>query len=520
MSKIEITLSDYAPVFAGLGFHNSEAGMYRLIPEKSFSEKIAKCYRELSPGFMRCFAGYSDWTRETMDDFADYYERMQKVTDTPIYMTPGRGKLHFDDESMKKYADDVAVRLEYLVNERDVKHIAYYCFSNELSQLTNGALRKDLPLFRRYHELLYDAFQRHGLNIGLLATDASGDWSSIDWAMANMDKITKDYCGHWYEHGDADDPGFYQSFYDRCSEYALKAAAKEKHFILGEVGVSKYNTAKVGASVRDVCTYFDTGDYKGLSLKYAELIAAAINAGVFAIMSWTFCDYPDPMNGPTFADEYSKNYTKYEPFLGGGINIRYNKWGMLKWEDDGSFSPRPHYFTLGHIFRYMKRNSKIMQTTVDDPELRACAVMTRKKKLSAVIINRSKDEKRVSLALPKLSGNPLRVFVQDMNSPEVNRFADLPSYKFTIDPESPEFVLSPESIAVVTDDYDPTPRKVEAEIVSSDKKLIWKPVKDARHCYYRVYDGDEQIASTVAESCEISKGGKYRVISVDRDGEE
>ena len=92
MAKITISKPEYAPIFGGLGFHDSEAGMYRLIPQKSFDESIAKCYREISPGFMRCFFGFSDQTREVMDDFADCYERMQKVTNTPIYMTPGAGR--------------------------------------------------------------------------------------------------------------------------------------------------------------------------------------------------------------------------------------------------------------------------------------------------------------------------------------------------------------------------------------------------------------------------------------------
>ena len=76
---------------------------------------------------------------------------------------------------MRRYAEDVAVRLEYLVRKRNVKHLAYYCFSNELSQLTNGALQNRLTTFQRYHELLYDAFQRHRLPLGLLATDAAMD---------------------------------------------------------------------------------------------------------------------------------------------------------------------------------------------------------------------------------------------------------------------------------------------------------------------------------------------------------
>ena len=518
MARISVTKPKYAPLFGGVGFHNSEAGMYRLLSRRSFEEKIAKCNRELSPGFMRCFAGYSDWTRQAMDDFADYYEQMQKVTDTPIYLTPGRGKLHFSEEDMRRYADDVAVRLEYLVRKRNVKHLAYYCFSNELSQLTNGALQNRLTTFQRYHELLYDAFQRRRLPLGLLATDAAMDWSSIDWAMEHMDPITCDYCGHWYERGDACDLSFYQRFYERCTEYAVKAARKEKHFLLGEFGVSKENTALQGTAIKDVCTYFDSGDYKGLSLMLAEAVAAAVNAGVFALMSWTFCDYPDPMVGPAYADERSASYTLCEPFLGGGVRIRYNKWGLLKWEEDGSFTPRPHYFAFGPIVRYLKRNSKILQTVSDDPFLRGCAVLTRRGRLSLLLVNRSREEKPLELQLPQASGLPLRVFLHRTDAPDWNPFADLPAFQAEVAPSSPRWIMPPESIAVLTDDYTPAPRHVEAEILGTDGQLVWKPVRDERHCYYRVFDGEEQIASTIAEHCTVSGGGSYRVVSVDWDG--
>jgi len=95
MSEIKITRPTFPVLFGGLGFHNSEALFYRLMEKEHFDQKIAKCYREIQPGFMRAFAGYDDWTRDSMDTFADYYERMQKVTDTPIYLAAAMGKIHF-----------------------------------------------------------------------------------------------------------------------------------------------------------------------------------------------------------------------------------------------------------------------------------------------------------------------------------------------------------------------------------------------------------------------------------------
>lgn len=262
--------------------------------------------------------------------------------------------------------------------------------------------------------------------------------------------------------------------------------------------------------MRDACTYFDSGDYKGLSLTYAELIAAAINAGVFGIMSWTFCDYPDPMCGPDFSDEFAKNFTKYEPFLGGGINIRYNKWGLLKWEDDNSFTARPHYFALGNIFKYLKRNSKILEVSSDDELIRACAILTRKGKTSALIINRSSEEKRVELPF----GEGFCVFLTDTDNIVTNRFGDLPRFDFMLEDS---LVMPPESIAVVTDDFEPT-HKVEVEVTDFER-LSWKPVNDAKHVYYRIYDGETQIGSTVAEHFDAG-GANLRVVSVDSNGEE
>ena len=61
MAEIKITRGQFPPYFGGFGFHNSEAMFYPLIEKEHFDQKICKCYREISPGFMRTFGGYSDW---------------------------------------------------------------------------------------------------------------------------------------------------------------------------------------------------------------------------------------------------------------------------------------------------------------------------------------------------------------------------------------------------------------------------------------------------------------------------
>ena len=101
MKKISVIRPQYPQIFGGLGFHNTEALLYPVTEQEHFRQILCKCYREMAPGFMRTFGGYDDWSKESMDAFYEYYSQMHKVTDTPIYLAGGRGKLHFSEEEME-----------------------------------------------------------------------------------------------------------------------------------------------------------------------------------------------------------------------------------------------------------------------------------------------------------------------------------------------------------------------------------------------------------------------------------
>ena len=59
MTDIKIHDMKYNSLFGGMGFHNSEAGMYPLIEPEYFNRFISKCYREISSGFIRTWGGFS-----------------------------------------------------------------------------------------------------------------------------------------------------------------------------------------------------------------------------------------------------------------------------------------------------------------------------------------------------------------------------------------------------------------------------------------------------------------------------
>jgi hypothetical protein len=93
----------------------------------------------------------------------------------------------------------------------------------------------------------------------------------------------------------------------------------------------------------------------------------------------------------------------------------------------------------------------------------------------------------------------LRVYEFDPNNVPYNKFGDLQGVCATVPAENPVYTLKPNSITFFTTDYQVKSAPVEAKGVTvQDGTLTWEPVSDPNHCYYRIYAGDTQIASTVA----------------------
>ena len=530
MPHIHVSLPRYASIFGGAGFHNNEAMLMPVIEKEHFNQVLCKCYREIAPGFMRTFGGYDDWTKEAMDSFADYYEQMQKVTDTPIYLAAAKGKVHFSEEAMREYADNVAKNLAYLYHEKGVRHLRYYCFSNEMSRGGWGDLMHDLPLFKQYHELLFAAFQKYNLPVGLLATDASEyeNWKTVDWAMENMPLITEDYCVHIYEREhDLHDLSWYGFFYDKCAEIVSKAIRGDgKRVILGEFGIQKGTTGHLtfnGGVVIDVNRYFeDEAECAYSALMLTEMCFAAINAGMFALAYWSYTDYPDPYScAYSNNGGYAEKWGRAERFISGTTDVKYNKWGLLRWDENGDHTARAPYWCLAWICKLFKKNAKVLALASDDDLLRMSGVRTREGCTTVGIVNRHTNPTDITLDAALFDGKPVRVYEYDPQNVPFNRFADLQAPSATLDThgETVTYTMPPESVIFITSDYIEKNEPVEAENVRrEDGFLLWDAVNDPNHCYYRVYLDGEQIASTVATSLPAESDGTYRVLSVDISG--
>lgn len=537
MKTVSVTKDRYPNVFGGIGFHNNEAMLYPVIEKEHFEKVLCKCYREIAPGFMRTFGGYDDWTKTHMDAFAEYYRKMQYVTDTPIYLAGAKGKVHFTDGDMKEYCERVADNLAYLKQVKGVKHLRYFCYSNEMACGTWGALMHDLPRFKKYHEYLYAAFAKRKLDIGLLATDASEyrNWPTVDWAMKNMSDITEDYTVHLYEREhDLYDLSFYDFFREKCSELCDKAIRDDgKRVLLSEFGIQKNDDGhlRFGHNViEDVCRYHENDferAYCGLML--AEMIFAAINGGMNALAYWTFTDYPDPYACAYSNDGgYAEKWGMCERFVSGTTDVKYNKYGALRWEENGDHGAKEFYYCLAPLMKLFKKNAKVLTVDTGDALLRACGLLNRDGSVSVGIVNRSKEPVAIRFDSTLLLQD-MRVYEYDPRHVPANAFADIQDYAARLDAKEPVYTLKPESVTFFTTDYREKTAPVEAaDVTAENGRLSWSPTAEKDHVYYRVYacekeeftpSRENQIASTVGTDVAVpDEGLHYKVLSVDKYG--
>ena len=321
-SKMTVKKEAIMARFGGMGFHNSEANVWREMDDVQFNQYVGKVYRELSPGFSRMWGGFPEWTKEEMDAFAEYCEKMQCKVGATIYLT-GHCVRYETDEELTAYASNVADRLEYLIYEKGLSNVKIYCMSNELSLDDWGDLAFEMATFKKYHTYLYNEFAHRHLPVYLLATDASPmeRWETVEWAIANgMVPISNVFGGHHYVNDfEAEDLDFYKIFKRHCSDVVNMLKPYERRFILGEFGLAqafKQGQNNINGVKMDVCDAFYNGKESYSALQICEMALAAVNAGVYAMALWTFVDVPNPRD----------------------LQYRLNKWGLLRWDDTFAIS--------------------------------------------------------------------------------------------------------------------------------------------------------------------------------------
>lgn len=535
MTQIKITKPIQRWLFGGIGFHNSEATMTPVMSEEFLNERVLKSFAEISPTFSRVFGGYADWTKEAMDRFADYYDKTFRKSGTIIYLVPGRMPYVTKDFDVEEHAEKIAKNLDYLINVRDCKKIRYFCITNELSAGNRYAwLKGRMELFTELHDALYRAFKRHGIDVGLIATDASGaeNFQQIQWAVDNMDDITNTYCTHLYMNQfKPGDLRMYDWFKNLLGGAVATALKKEKRYMLGEFGLAAGWPQK--AMISDF-QYSETvtGSEGVCAIALAEMAIAVINSGTLSGVYWTMFDYPDPFLPEDGDTEDEKARYDVSRFSGHGMGIRYNKHGLIRWSDDErDYSSRASLYTLGYMAKLFRKNSRVLEVEdFNDKHLRCAAVTNADGSMSLVVINWDNSEKNVSFEIEHTFDKPLRKYECAADNIPYNKFGDLQDYSEVIAAHNGklETVLKPKSVTFITTDYIERKPSPVTNMRTENGKLLWDKCKDEEHCYYRVYASDDkdfvpnydnQIVSTVAEEIPIENENLYyKIMSVDKYG--
>ena len=530
-------------LWGGFGFHNSEATMTPIMTEEFRDQRVLKSFREISPTFSRLFAGYADWTKEAMDRFADYYDATFRRAGTTLYLVPGRMPTITEDFDADAYAEAVATRLEYLIRKRKCTKIRYYTAANELSVgATNSWFRDHWDVYVAVMKALYRAFRRHSLDVGLMSSDASGYTSlvTLDWSIRDINQETEVYCWHLYSYSRPEgkcgrlapgDPEFYTDLYEALTNYVRRCIAKDKRLSLGEWGVSAKKDWNGWQRMRnDGGTGFNhPGEEANIAaMTRVEMGLCAMNAGCINAASWTFCDYPDPFireDGDTAEEKGRYDVARFSGF---GVDVRYNKWGLFRWDDEAhDYSSYPDLYSMGYLVKLFRKGARVLQASSNDATLRIGAVTNPDGSCSIAVINWG-EKKRVRIASEHPIGKPLRRYVYESANPPFNAFNDLQPASGTVAAADGAVAveLPEKSITFLTTDYqDRTPPRIDGVHMEKNGVLAWTATKDTDHVYYRVYRGGKQIASTVATSLPISEASaddarRFSVRSVDKWGNE
>jgi hypothetical protein len=530
VTEITLTKPRMRWLWGGFGFHNSEATMAPMMSDEFRDQRVLKSFREIAPSYSRLFAGFHDWTQEAMDAFADYYDATFRRAGTTLYLVPGRMPVVTDDFDFDRYCEDVASRLEYLVKTRGCRKIRYYALTNEMaSGPTWGWFSKHRDVYEKLCRGLYAAFRRHGLDIGLMTPDSAmpEHLDDVVWATKAINDVTEVYCWHYYDRkAKPGEAKVYGDVYGHLTNLVALCLGREKRVSLGEWGMTgpivPYREGHMRDDGHGGWRWPMSAFAREVAICRAEMGLAAMNAGALNAVSWTFVDYPDPFlreDGDTPGEKARYDVAR---FSGWGLDVRYNKNGLFRWDDETrDYSSYPDLYTMGWLVKLFRKGARVLEPAFDDADLRVGAVTNPDGSCSVAVVNWG-AAKTVRIASEHPLAKPLRVYEYDSAKPPMNAFNDLQPAKGTVAATDGAFeaTLPPRSMTFFTTDYvDRVPAPVAGVRLGGDGALVWNAASDPDHVYYRVFRDGGQIASTVATRLDV-KGAKgdYAVRSVDRWG--
>jgi hypothetical protein len=381
--------------------------------------------------------------------------------------------------------------------------------TNELSLHTWGDLRDNMPLFRAYHQALFDEMKKRGTPVKLLSTDASPiqNWSTIEWAANNMNDISGVYGGHHYfNQYTPESPDLYPYFKEKCAWAVNLAKSKGKDFILGEFGGAQGGGLQWG-NAWATSRFFDSPREPMVGVQLVEGAMAAINAGVYGIAYWTFSDEPED--------------TKAH------LN---RHWGLFKWMTAGAV-PRTPYYAYGLLTKFFRGPASVHEVESGDPLVRVSAIENEASGgWSIAVVNRNSQVAALSISLSKEPAKAFRKYVFDPAHVPVTDDGDLqePAARLHATNRQLADAVPPQSLVIYTTAYQEGPpapvRQLEVGPDRVDwKRLRWQPSTGPDVIYYRIYQNSVRIGSTTTNEFidggpRRNEPGDYTVVVVDQWG--
>jgi len=541
--EVTITKPYFRWLFGGFGFQHPEANFEATMNDEFRYQRTLKTFAEISPSFARVYAAYANSSKDQLDRFAQYYHETFGKAGTIVYLVPCPMACRADTPDVinaKEYARRLGDNLEYLIKDKGCRSISYFCVTNELTAFGQWGwfmhgkdINERMQIYKDWTIACYDEFTRRGLDIRHIGSDvATGAPEPSDilpyqeWTRKNMDDWLDAYVSHWYVYGrPVDDLTLWSKYKTFFNKEVQDALALGKHYILGEFGFSPVYGKNVtmvddaGHAIRQIET---AGE--GVLCK-CEVGLAAMNAGAYGAISWSFADYPDPFCAEDGVNEmdhirHEASQCAYHP------DIKYNKWGLFHWSDvDRNYAGKPELYALGYLAKLFKKNSTVLTCESSDSLVRTGAVLNPDRTFSVALINRSKAQEMTIDCSSWAEQNGLnslekeaRVYVYEADNPPYNEFNDLQDYSAKVKAVDGKLrvQLPARSMVFVTTDYvDRTPSKITG-VKLNGNRLEWKASADPEHRYYRVFKDGKQIASTVATFLTLKESsGKYTVVSVD-----
>jgi hypothetical protein len=396
--------------FGGLGFQwdlwsvatadlSQTAGYsYPVVSDAEVTNIFAKRWTELNPGLVRCQLGtewweyvesQKTWNSESMKSLYRVLDICQ-TTNTDVYMSTwmwsvyhqpwlvgGTGGVDFSVLDVAKWARTHVDLFDHLINVKGYHNIKWWGNTNEMADSSDDRTVSFLEL-KSVAQAFKDELSARGLPglLGFLATDQSwnykySQYSSIQWAIDNMDQLVDIYGGHTYPNGLT-----YDAAKQRLDTGVGYARAKGKGFLVGEFGDQSVDKS--------------AADY---GRRLCEIAIWGLNAGVHGMAQWVFAG------------------SRYDA---GSAEI--DLWGLFADKDSG-FAIRPAYYAYGLMTKFFRPGSAIYFTTGESGIIGAGA-KDAAGRWSIAVVNNNSSAKNVSLSILGAAPNlQLRYYVYDPANP-------------------------------------------------------------------------------------------------------